>query len=632
MDELIKKSVTRDDFIPVSQGGGVIHMTIPLWGAGMTGKNILLPPIPPAYWTPGRDAVLRSTVHNEALWAGAIGIAITKKASQAFEVDSTIPLRARRMQDILLQADGRRVGWVGFLSKHLRDYLTTDNGCFIEIVRATSSAGSRIVGLRHLDSLRCVRTGDPDIPVIYRDRKGSYHELKDYQVIGLSDMPDPGDTFYGVGMCAASRAYAAIYKLAAIEWYLREKVSGQHPLAIYIVNGILEKQLQGAVTVAKEDELAKGVAAYMGAVILGVPSETQANVAVIPLAELPDRFERKEEFDIAVLTYANAIGLDPQDLQPLTGQSLGSGAQSQVLDDKTKGKGLAMWSQDFTHALNEYVLDEMTTFQFVENDYRDNIRIAEVSKKRAEVSEIRVKAGITTPEQEKQVLVDQNELPKEFLTSDMTPGETLDDTEKPETIDADNQAEEPVDEKPKTWGEKEHDGTMIGFFLSDFQNKQIGENEYHLTLAYMENTDTEKIVKVVSDFAKTELPIIGKINGSATFKNENETANVLLVDAPELSEFRERLVKLLSENDISYSKNHGFIPHITVSYGNIFEPLEVEKIDMLFNTITIAMGDEHIDIPLTGKVDELIDGNLSEAENMYTKYALKKELLWNLKQ
>jgi hypothetical protein len=340
MDELIKKSVTRDDFIPVSQGGGVIRMTIPLWDGGMTGKNILMPPLPPAYWTPGRDAVLRSTVHNEALWAGAIGIAITKKASQAFEVDSTIPLRARRMQDILLQADGRRVGWVGFLSKHLRDYLTTDNGCFIEIVRATSSAGSRIVGLRHLDSLRCVRTGDPDIPVIYRDRKGSYHELKDYQVLSLSDMPDPGDTFYGVGMCSASRAYAAIYKLAAIEWYLREKVSGQHPLAIYIVNGILEKQLQGAVTVAKEDELAKGVAAYMGAVILGVPSETQANVAVIPLAELPDRFQRKEEFDISVLTYANAIGLDPQDLQPLTGQSLGSGAQSQVLDDKTKGKGL----------------------------------------------------------------------------------------------------------------------------------------------------------------------------------------------------------------------------------------------------------------------------------------------------
>ncbi len=630
MEELIKKSVTKEDFIPVSEGGGVIRMTIPLW-SGVTGKNILLPPLPPTYWTPGRDAVLRSTVHNEALWAGAIGIAITKKASQAFEIDSPVPLRARRAQDMLLQADGRRVGWVGFLSKQLRDYLTTDNGEFFEIVRATSSAGSRIVGLRHLDSLRCIRTGDPDIPVIYRDRKGYYHELKDYQVVTLSDMPDPGDTYYGVGFCSASRAYAAVYKLAAIEWYLREKVSGQHPLAIYIVNGILEKQLQGAVTVAKEDELAKGVAAYMGAVILGVPSETQANVAVIPLAELPDRFQRKEEFDISVLTYANAIGLDPQDLQPLTGQSLGSGAQSQVLDDKTKGKGLAMWSQDFTHALNEYVIDEMTTFQFVENDYRDNIRVADVSKKRAEVSQIRVKAGITTAQEEKQVLVDQNELPKEFLTTDMTPGETLDDTEKPQAID---ETDDQVDKKPvSVWGAKEeHEGTMIGFFLNDFQKKQIEtENEdSYLTLVYVGKEEND-IVRIVSEFARAELPVVGKINGTATFENGEEKANVLLFDAPGLPEFREKLVETLAENGIEYAQNHGFVPHITLSYGDT-EEIEVPKVDMLFDTITIAFGEDHINIPLTGKADELIDANINDAENMYTKYSLAKELRWNLKQ
>jgi 2'-5' RNA ligase len=292
-----------------------------------------------------------------------------------------------------------------------------------------------------------------------------------------------------------------------------------------------------------------------------------------------------------------------------------------------------MWSQDFTHALNEYVIDEMTTFQFIENDYRDNIRIAEVSKKRAEVSEIRVKAGITTAQEEKQVLVDQNELPKEFLTVDMTPGETLDDTEKPEAIDAaEDQADDQAEEKPAIWGEKEHDGTMIGFFLSDFQNRQIGNEKYHLTLAYMENSDTEKIVQAVNEFAKTELPIVGKINGAATFENANETANVLLFDAPELPEFRERLVENLSKNGIGYSKNHGFVPHITVSYGDISEPVEVPKVDMLFNTITIAMGDNHINLPLTGKTAELIDDNLSEAENMYTKYSLEKELLWNLKQ
>lgn len=92
---------------------------------------------------------------------------------------------------------------------------------------------------------------------------------------------------------------------------------------------------------------------------------------LVTLAELPDRFNRKEETDLAILTYANSIGLDVQDLQPLTGQQLGAGAQSQVLDEKSKGKGLAAWRQGFMHELNEAVLDERTTFAFIENDYRD---------------------------------------------------------------------------------------------------------------------------------------------------------------------------------------------------------------------------------------------------------------------
>jgi hypothetical protein len=126
--------------------------------------------------------------------------------------------------------------WTTFLYQHLRDFLTTDNGAFIEIVRATRAAGSRIIGLMHLDSLRCQRTGDPDIPVIYTDRKGREHEMKYHQVMLFADMPDPGATYFGVGYCAASRAYKSIYRMSAIERYGSEKVSGRRPLAIHFVN------------------------------------------------------------------------------------------------------------------------------------------------------------------------------------------------------------------------------------------------------------------------------------------------------------------------------------------------------------------------------------------------------------
>lgn len=442
--DVIRKSVTQGDYAS-NPREGVMHFLVPY---GMGGIEAGLPPDPPRYWSRERDYVLRQTVDNEDMWAGAIAIAITKMTSLDWEVESKVPLRAKRAQELLLGAN-----WVGFLSKHLRDYLTTDNGAFIEIVRAAPAAGSRIMGLVHLDSLRCTRTGDPDVPVIYRDRKGREHEMKAHQVIMISDMPDPGETWFGVGKCAAARAYRSIYKLAAIERFVSEKVSGRRPLSLYFVNAVSPQMLNDARLTAEADADRRGLMSYMGAVVVPIlDAERTPQVATVPLAELPDGFNRKEEFDIAVLTFANAIGLDPQDLQPLTGQPLGTGAQSQVLEEKSKGKGLAAWRQEFPHLLNEMVLDEKTTFYFIEKDYRDMERAAMVSEKRSQVAKIRIEAGITQPEQEKQIMVDLDELPKEFLPEDQTPGDSLSDDEKPDAEGQPAPAEtipEPVEPETK---------------------------------------------------------------------------------------------------------------------------------------------------------------------------------------
>lgn len=431
LDLMLKKSVTAGN-LAAYVGNGVINVMVPLDGWGMWGVDqINLPPTLPPYWSYNRDDVLRATVYKEAMWGAAIGIAISKIAAAGWEIQSDVKRRAKYGQDLYLYADGRSVGWVSFLGKHLRSFLTSDNGAFVEIVRATKGVGSKIIGLRHLSSRRVIRTGDPSIPAIYRDFKGKYHELKDHQVMLFADMPDDDETFRGTGLSAASRAYPAIFKLASIEWYVREKVSGLHPLAIHIVNGVLSNQLDGAVKAAKDQTVAKGIASYMGAVIIGIPQGEAPGVVTIPLAELPDGFNRKEEFDLAILTYANAIGLDVQDLQPLSGQGLGTGTQSIVLADKAKGRGLASWKQQWTHQNNEKVLPKATTFNFMEKDYEDMSKRALISKARAEVSKLRIGATITTPAQELQVLVDDDELPREFLALDLTNSENLSDDEKP---------------------------------------------------------------------------------------------------------------------------------------------------------------------------------------------------------
>jgi len=825
----LDKSVTARDQGEVRNG--VINLIIPST-MGFNGMNLLIPPQPPPYWSRQRDEVLRSTILNEAMWAAAVYVATTKVAAKSWRIDSTSDLRARRFQELYLMADGAQIGWVQFLSKQVMNFLTTENGAFVEIVRENSRVGSKIIGLRHLDSMRCLgretrvlladgktmaimdivrkkysgdvmafnestgkleprkitnwyennldgrkwlrvetkhakhtygrtqkiwatddhpfltstgwkdagnlrpgdeivtqhpapswgqasmlvgallgdssisktqyaaidfaqgeaqkewldlkiksmkgfgfspirtiparimtiagkktfanrvyqtsthrtpafmdwwdawykggkhvarelieeyysplmlatwymddgnlmfagvpgrkpavrlavhdysqddkdwlveflkskgfdarlnkneiyipvhasmeflktvapyippslryklpqplssysfhpdlwdlgeaerfmdtvievkagdngqqvttfcidveehhnfiagdlvvhnctRSGDPDTPVIYRDRRGGYHEMKAHQVMMFSDMPDPGETYYGVGHCAAGRAYNAIYKLAAIEWYLREKVAGLRPLALYIVNGLVQAQIEGAVNAAREQTIARGLAAYMGAVIIGVPSDKPPEVATIPLAELPDRFNRKEEFDLAVLTYADAIGLDPQDLQPLTGQSLGSGAQSVVLAEKSKGKGLAAWQAQWTHQNNTLVLPEFTTWTWFEKDLRDMTAQADYEGKRVKNVKDMIEAGVLMPDQGVQLLVDQEILPKEFLPEDKTAGGSMADDEKmtptqPKDEEAEAMPETTTEgETPETEGESVEDVPEVKAF------------------------------------------------------------------------------------------------------------------------------------------------------------------------
>lgn len=430
-EELIKHSVTKGDFTTNAGRSGMVFQFIVNPGYS---NAPALPPNPPAYWSFSRDYILKSTIHHESAWAGAISKSITKMAAQTFNIRG-LNLRARKARSMLLQADGYR-GWVNFLSRHLRDYLLTDNGSFIEIVRESSSWKSKIIGVMHLDSQRCQRTGDPDVPIIYRDRQGRLHEMKDHQVICFSDMEDPGDMYYGVGLCAAARAYKAIYKMYIIEDYITEKVSGRKPLAIHFVNNASWAQIDDATKMAEAEQNARGYVRYMGAIVVPTIDPTSApQVATIELAGLPERYDIEVERLDSKLKYANAIGVDPQDVDPklLATKAGGTGSQSRVIDDKASAVGLAAWRQNFIHMLNENILPEGVTFYFQETDWRDQLQKGQVEAQRTTTTVERINAGIIGPEQGNQLLVDAGDLPPEMLmVSDMTPsGEFASDIKPP---------------------------------------------------------------------------------------------------------------------------------------------------------------------------------------------------------
>lgn len=417
------RSVTRDNVQDAHNAPYLMQFLVPSFG----GSDEL-----PQYGTKARDYHLRLSVFRDSMWASAIHIATTKLASQNTEFTGDAPRLRDYAHQLLMNAEDGK-GQVRFLSKQVRDFLTTDNGCFTEIVRGSGARGAKILGVMHLDSLRCTRTGDPSMPVVYRDYKNNEHYLKDYQVIDYADMPTSAETFWGMGLCAASRAWNSILKMAAIERYYREKIDGKTPRSIDLVNGINYQDMIDATEMAEEQKKARGAINYMGSILVPTLQDTVPQHVRINFAELPDQFDYEKHFNIAMLTYANALGLDPQDLQPLTGRPLGSGDQSLILDEKAEARGLVAFIKDFTHQWNENICPDRVLFAFVSSRLRREKLKTDMENVQTEMATTLVEKGVLNAAEARQWLVDREVLPKEFLTTpDQTAESALTDEEKPE--------------------------------------------------------------------------------------------------------------------------------------------------------------------------------------------------------
>lgn len=423
MDDAVRRhSVTARDTYDRAGGPVTIMLGPSSWG-GVLSSGLLegikgatgLPP----YGTKSADAILAETPLIENMWASAVNTTLSKQVAIGFQITDTTK-NARRIdkaKQLMLDFDG---SYSLGLSKHVRDFLTTDNGAFIEIIRASNARGSRIVGLAHLDSLRTYRTNDSDYPVIYQDYRGEFHRLRHEEVIMLSDMPSARVEHRGLGMCAARRAFETILKMCAIETYVREKVSGSRNLAIHIVNGITDMQLRDALMSSQEAQSQRGFVVYKGSTIIPMLKSENPSVVTIPLAEVPDGFNADSERKDAYLRYANALGVFVGEIQPLSGQGLGTGTQTVVLEEAAEGRGMAAWRRAFTLALTHHVFPTTTTFTFASSDVRDKkMRIDTLSMASSAIRNF-LDTGVLTADQIRNYLVDEDIFPQEFLQFDVT--------------------------------------------------------------------------------------------------------------------------------------------------------------------------------------------------------------------
>lgn len=409
----------------------------------------------PPYWTWYRDVVLANTIHKEDMWSSAVGRTATKFAAHGYIVRdaSDSQRRVASSLELLRRANGGE-GWTVFAQKIIQDLLTTDNGVFIRIRRANdqavrvrvkgtsdddgfvelvqSSSGARITGLYHLDSLRCMRTGNLAYPVRYQPLMGPSQLLRWDQVLFYSDMTSPRAELYGVGLCAASRAYKTISKLAALEQLIHEFITGGGANKLAFVGGVADSTLRNLIAAGQADAQAKGFTYYQGVILGAIPGDTPVTINEIMLKSLPEGFDAKTERDNAYLIYANAIGVPVQDIQPLSGQGLGTGTQSVILQEASRGVGIAAFLKWWEQTVSDRVLPATTELQFSnEYDLRDQEQQAKVRALRAQERSTRINSGEISPAIARQLAADSDDLPQSLIADDITPGGQLRDDEKP---------------------------------------------------------------------------------------------------------------------------------------------------------------------------------------------------------
>lgn len=389
-----------------------------------------------------RDRQLRQFITQEPIFASALGIICSRNSGFKWTIDG--PQRLVNHYQFILQTANMGRGWIDLIVRTSIDLYSQDNGAFWEIVRLEDNEKSPFIGLNHLDAARCRHTGNRDFPVVYQDRQGRLHQLPWYSVVELAEMPAPVEGYmgmFGLQYSALTRLLRKMQTTRNMDLYDYEKTGGRNTQAIHLVKGITSQQLQDAINEAKAAADGAGLIRYMKPVVVGT-LDPKADVGhdTIELTSKPDDFQSAEWFKQYINLISMAFESDYQEFAPLPGGGLGTGAQSEMLHLKSRGKGPGTFMNLITYAINFLCLPKNVQFRFDEQDLEAERGDAQVRAIRAQTRAVRIASGEITPQVARQIANDDGDLALEFIQlmdeQDVTPNVRIDNETTGESQDS----------------------------------------------------------------------------------------------------------------------------------------------------------------------------------------------------
>lgn len=364
-----------------------------------------------------RDRQLRAFLPTETFTMGAIGTCVATNQGLDWIVEGP-PRMAQQSSDVLHNAqwgEGLQA-WTGKMSV---DYYTQDKGAFTEFVRDFDNPLAPIVGMNHLDAARCWHTGNREVPVLYQDRLGKWHGLKWYQVATLREMPAPHELYYGLQYCALTRILQVCQLLRNIFTLHLEQTSGRYTRKVIIISGVNKNEIETAMLEAQRVADQAGNTKWMIPVLVTtLDPEHPVTKEEIALAELPADWAAHLDDYMKWFMVAMSMGLlrDYQDFAPLPGGGLGTSNQSQVLHDKSRGKGSQLWQKGSANMINmRGVMPKNCVFKYDESDLQEEEARAQILDTTATALNALITSGTFDPDAARELMLKAKLIDQSFF-------------------------------------------------------------------------------------------------------------------------------------------------------------------------------------------------------------------------
>lgn len=289
-------------------------------------------------------------------------------------------------QEVFRQAEFG-AGWGTFVTMCVADFLRYDAGGYIEVIAqgpAFDKATGPLMGLAHLDPLRCYPTGDPLYPAVYYDRFGGLNVMHHSRVIRLVDQVDGDELRPGYGDSALSRSVSIALAEINMSRYINMKLDDVPAPGIDIFGGVSKQEMSAVDLKYQQQRQTDGQTTYGRRVrYYAMDPAHMPKIESYEFSQAPELFDYREYTDINIDRLALALGVDRQELMALRTGNMGSGAQSEILAQKSRGKTIGFLVAQFARRLNDVLPDDYT-FKFKQRDSQEEMETVDKAGKWAE--------------------------------------------------------------------------------------------------------------------------------------------------------------------------------------------------------------------------------------------------------